>query len=241
MNVKRQPTDDPHNLVILPGLLCDSRNFPRMREEFPLCHVVEDFYNGHITIKAMALHVLAQAPARFALIGHSMGARIALEVCRLAPDRVMRLALVNTGIHDVRPGEAEKRYALRDLGRAQGITALSEAWLHPMLAEATLSNHDLVAELRGMIHDAGLACFERQTEALLNRPSTSEVLSTIKIPTFAVASELDVWSPISQHQDIASRITGCQLRIIAGAGHMLPAEKPNEFHTCIREWLLWPE
>lgn len=227
-------------LAFLPGLLCDSRAFPGVRDTFSNVTIVDDFYNGHIRLEEMAQHALSVLPSRFALLGHSMGARIALEVYRLAPERVSRLALVDTGIHSVRAGEKEKRYSLRKLGRTLGIEALCNAWLPPMLAPANRADPALSASLEAMVHDAGVERYESQIEALLHRRAADDVLAAIRVPMFAMVGELDSWSPVSQHREIAAAVPGGQLRIVAGAGHMMPAEKPQEFHDLVREWLAWP-
>ena len=117
MPASASPTP-PAPLVILPGLICDSRMFGETLAAFPESRVMGGFYGGADRIEAMADHVLARMPARAALLGHSMGARVALEIIRKTPDRVERLALVDTGVHPVKPGEREGRYRLRDLGRA---------------------------------------------------------------------------------------------------------------------------
>ena len=188
----------------------------------------------------MAQHALSMLPPRFALLGHSMGARVALEVCRIAPERVSRLALVDTGIHNVRAGEKEKRYELRELGRQQGIRALCGAWLPPMLAPASLADRALMESLEAMVCDAGVERYEQQIEALLHRRPVDDVLAAIRVPLFAMVGECDSWSPVSQHREIAAAVPGGQLRIVAGAGHMMPTEKPEEFHDLVREWLAWP-
>lgn len=224
-------------LLILPGLLCDSRMFAAQIDAFPGAVAVDGFYAGCDRIEAMADYALARAPERFALLGHSMGARIALEVIRKAPERVERIALADTGIHPVKPGEADKRYALRDIGREQGIAALVDAWLPPMVGAANRGDAALMASLRAMCIDAGQQTFERQIEALLNRPDTDAVLASIRVPAVAIVGDEDQWSPVDQHADMAERIPGAQLRIVETAGHMAPAEKPQQFNQILREWL----
>lgn len=226
--------------MILPGLMCDSRMFSAQVAALSDVFVVDGFYAGCHHISDMADYALARAPEKFALLGHSMGARIALEVIRKAPERVERIALADTGIHPVRPGEADKRYALRDVGRQHGMVALVDEWLPPMMAPAQQKNVALVALLHEMAVDAGLATFEAQIEALLSRPEVEDVLPAIGCPAFAIVGDEDQWSPVDQHQAIANKIPGAQLRVVKGAGHMLPAEKPNEFNEILREWLNWP-
>lgn len=227
-------------LLILPGLLCDSRMFAAQIDAFPGAVAVDGFYAGCDRIEAMADYALARAPERFALLGHSMGARIALEVIRKAPQRVERIALADTGIHPVKPGEADKRYALRDIGREQGMAALVDAWLPPMVGAAGRGDAALMASLRAMCIDAGQQVFERQIAALLNRPDTDAVLASIRVPAVAIVGDEDQWSPVDQHADMVERIPGAQLRVVEGAGHMAPAEKPQQFNQILREWLDWP-
>ena len=226
--------------MVLPGLMCDSRMFAGQTGSIAEVVVIDGFYEGASSLEAMADHALAHMPGRANLLGHSMGARIALEIMRKAPDRVARLALANTGTHPVRPGEREKRYALRDIGRDQGMESLVDHWLPPMLAPAARSDKALVQGLRAMCIDAGLAVFEAQIEALLARRDGESVLRAITCPTYAITGSEDMWSPPGQHEQIVSAIPGAQLRVIEGAGHMLPAERPQEFNAVLREWLSQP-
>ena len=226
--------------VLLPGLMCDSRMFAAVLERIPGAAVVDGFYDGCDRIEAMADHALVRLPERSALIGHSMGARVALEVVRRAPERVERLALVDTGIHPVRPGEREKRYALYEKGCREGMAALVDEWLPPMVGEGALRDPALMARLHAMAVDSGLAVFRAQIEALLHRPDLTDLLPTIRCPTFVIVGREDRWSPVSQHEEIAAAIPGAQLRIVEGAGHMMPAEQPEAFSAVLAEWLAAP-
>jgi pimeloyl-ACP methyl ester carboxylesterase len=115
--------------VILPGLLCDSRMFRAQLDGFANSMCIDGFYPSCTSLEDMAAYALEHMPDRCTVLGHSMGARVALEVLRLAPERVERLILADTGVHPLRAGERESRYALRDLGRAEGIEKLVDAWL----------------------------------------------------------------------------------------------------------------
>jgi pimeloyl-ACP methyl ester carboxylesterase len=224
-------------LFILPGLLCNLSMFSATMEAFPGASGIDDFYGRETSLGAMADYALARAPRRFVLLGHSMGARIALEIMRRAPERVEALVLADTGIHPIQPKEREKRYALRDIGREQGFEALVDAWLPPMLTPAALADTALVADLRAMCVSAGQVRFEGQIEALLARPEVDVLLPSITCPTLSIVGELDRWSPVVQHEQIAALIPDARLSVIAGAGHMLPAEDPAAFIGAIRHWL----
>lgn len=227
-------------IFILPGLLCDSRLFSEQLKFFSGSFCLDGFYEGAASITEMAHHALSRMPQTVSLLGHSMGARIALEVWRLAPERVERLALASTGVHPVRTNEPANRYLLRDLGREQGMPALVDSWLPPMLGTRARSNLTLFERLRAMCFDAGLATYEAQIQALIARPEAEELLGLIECPTWVMVGSDDVWSPPSQHQAIASKVTDSTLRIFEGAGHMLPAEKPQEFNYALVEWLAMP-
>lgn len=226
---------DGLTLAVLPGLLCDSRMFEL--SSVPHAQVVDGFYGGADRIESMADHALARLPASFALLGHSMGARVALEIWRKAPERVARLALVDTGIHPVRDGERDGRYRLRDLGRSHGMTALVDAWLPPMMGDGARKDAGLMARLCGMAISAGIETFEAQIEALLNRPALDALLPTIDCPVLVAVGREDRWSPVEQHEAIAAAIPGATLQVVDGAGHMMPAEQPSAFSHIVRDWL----
>jgi pimeloyl-ACP methyl ester carboxylesterase len=223
-------------LLLLPGLMCDSRIFEGLLGAFPEAVPAAD-YGRAATLQDMAKAVLAGAPERFGLLGHSMGARVALEVFRLAPDRVERIALVSTGVHLPGPDEAPKRYALRDIGRRQGMAALVDAWLPPMIGPARAADAALYRRLRAMCVEAGLERFEAQIAALLARPEVESLLPRIRVPALVAVGSDDRWSPPDQHQAMAALIPGAQLEIIDGAGHMLPAERPEALNVAVAGWL----
>ncbi|WP_420138018.1 alpha/beta fold hydrolase [Sphingomonas sp.] len=223
-------------LLLLPGLMCDSRIFQAQSAAFPQARVIADSGKER-SLGEMAEWVLAAAPPQFALLGHSMGARVALEVVRRAPERVQRLALVSTGVHPVAQGEAEKRHALRDLGRSQGVAALVDAWLPPMVAPDRVNDVALMTALRAMCTSAGLERYEAQAAALLARPEVEPLLPSIAVPTLVATGSEDRWSPPAQHQRIAAAIPQADLQIISGAGHMLPAEAPDALNAVVARWL----
>ena len=115
-------------VYLLPGLLSDEAVWRAQERRLSATHDVRvPRFFGFSSLTDMARAVLAEAPERFALAGHSMGGRVALEIVRLAPGRVERLALLNTGIHGVREGEAERRQVLVDLAYRDGMAALAAA------------------------------------------------------------------------------------------------------------------
>ncbi len=226
-------------LLFLPGLICDARVFAPQLAAFAELRAV-DGYGQANTLEAMARVALAQAPESFDLLGHSMGARVALEVFRLAPNRVRRLALVSTGVHPLGPDEPAKRRVLQTIGHERGFEALVDAWLPPMVAEANRANEALYTPMRQMCLDQGQQIFDAQIEALLSRPEQESLLDQIRCPTLVMTGALDAWSPPLQHEAIAARIADSSLTIVSGAGHMLPLEAPDAVNQAIAAWLAQP-
>lgn len=227
-------------LLLLPGLICDAQIWPRAIHELGCTVLAPAGYDGAATLQDMASLVLQQAPARFSLLGHSMGARVALEIMRHAPDRVERLALVSTGVHLPRAGEAASRHALLDLGRTEGAKALVDRWLPPMVAPSRRLENVLLSHLTAMCVGAGVETFSRQIAALINRPEVESLLPGINCPTLVLVGSEDEWSPPQQHRQIAAEIPGAVLKIVEGSGHMLPAEDPEAFLAAVSEWLAMP-
>src|SRR5512138_3857247 len=122
-------------IYLLCWLLCDDEVWqgqaPELRKHYD---VRIASFQGFDSIGAMAEHVLDTAPERFSLAGHSMGGRVALEVYRRAPQRIERLALLDTGYEPVASGEGERRAVLVNKALAEGVSAIAELWGRPMIA-----------------------------------------------------------------------------------------------------------
>ena len=226
-------------LLLLPGLICDAGIYAAQTAAFPDSKAI-DGYGLADSLEAMARIALEQAPERFDLFGHSMGGRVALEVFRLAPERVRRLAISSTGAHSLREDEPGKRQVLLDIARNDGIEALIDAWLPPMVAPRRLSDEALMEPMREMCRRAGTAVFEAQIKALLGRPEQESLLPQIQCPTLVMTGGEDSWSPAPQHEAIAAAIPNSELVIVPGAGHMIMPEAPEAVNAAIAHWLSRP-
>jgi pimeloyl-ACP methyl ester carboxylesterase len=228
-------------LLLLCGLLCDETawaSIPAQLAGVADVHIVS--FRGFSSIGAMAEHVLAAAPERFAVAGHSMGGRVALDVMRLAPHRISGLALLNTGVNAVRDGEPQSRHRLLRLAYERGMGAVAAAWLPAMIAESARAT--MMPALTAMVERSTPASYAAEVSALLHRPTALSVaalsvLNSIAVPTLLLSGSEDVWSPMSQHQTLRRRIPHATLFEIHGAGHMAPAERPAAVALALREWL----
>lgn len=230
-------------LLFLPGLICDARIYAPQLAAFPESRAV-DGYGMASTLQDMARVALAEADRlgaeRFDLFGHSMGGRVALEVFRLAPQRVRRLAISSTGAHSLREGEPEKREALKQVGYDHGFAALVDHWLPPMVAEANRDRADIYQPMREMCLSKGQDLFDAQIAALVGRPEQESLLPQVACPVLVVTGELDTWAPPAQHEALAAVIPNAELVIVDGAGHMLPMEAPEALNAAIARWLSRP-
>jgi len=226
-------------LILLCGLLCDETfwgDIPQRLGEIADVSVVS--FRGFSSIHAMAEHVLAIAPERFAMAGHSMGGRVALEVVRTAARRVTGLGLLNTGVHAVRNGEPQSRGHLLRVAYEQGMSALAAEWLPPMMGSDAARSAEVMPGLTAMIERWTADAYAEQVSAMLQRPDALSVLPTIAVPTLLLSGSDDTWSPISQQESIRRRIPHATLFEIHGAGHMAPLERPEPVTVALRQWLL---
>ncbi len=228
-----------HSVALLSGLLCDETfwtDIPQRLAGVAETRIVS--FRGFSSIPAMAQHVLKIAPERFAVAGHSMGGRVALEIVRAAPARVSGLALLNTGVHTVRDGEPQSRSRFLRVAQEQGMSALAAEWLPPMMGSDTARAAELMPRLRAMIQRFTAEEYAGQVSAMLNRPEVLSLLPSIAVPTLLLSGSDDAWSPVSQQQSIRRRIPHATLFEIHGAGHMAPLERPGAAALALREWLL---
>jgi pimeloyl-ACP methyl ester carboxylesterase len=222
-------------VFLLPGLLCDETIWSDQRRALAgVADVVIPDFRFVNSIPAMAQLVLDAAPQRFAVAGHSMGGRVALEVFRMAPDKVERLALLDTGIHPRAATEESKRGELVELARSRGMEALAARWLPPMLHP---DHATLLGPLTEMVKRSSPETFANQQRALLDRPDARSVLLLVQCPTLVLCGRQDAWSPVSQHEEIAAAIPQSKLVIVEDSGHMSPVEQPDAVTKALCGWL----
>lgn len=233
--------DRPAPLYLLPGLICNETVWAAQVQSLAgFRPVAIGGYGNERSLARMAEQVLQSAPERISLAGHSMGARVALEMVRLAPGRIERLALLDTGVHPLAPGEKEKRLALFELGKREGMEKLVDAWLPPMVHPDHRDEPACMRPLREMCLRAGLEQFENQMIALLERPEVRSLLATISCPTLVGVGSDDAWAPVAQHREIAAAIADATLVVFDHAGHMSPFEAPDQVTRALRQWLETP-
>jgi len=171
----------------------------------------------------------------------------ALEVMRIAPERVTHLGLFDTGHLPKPAGEAgdeevRKRMALLAIARSQGVRAMASEWVKGMVAPQRLNDQALIDEILDMFERKSAEIFERQLRALIQRPDATPVLGAVKVPTLVLCGALDAWSPPVQHQAIADCIPARPAIVsVPDGGHMVMQEQPEAVLAAMRQWLSEPQ
>jgi pimeloyl-ACP methyl ester carboxylesterase len=226
-------------LILLPGLLCDAALWRHQVENLAdiAAPIVADL-TQHNTIEAMASSVLAAAPARFALAGLSMGGYVAQQIMRVAPERVERLALLDSSARADTPEQTERRRGLIQLARAGKFKGVSPRLLPQFLHPDRLTDAALTEAVMQMAERVGREAFLRQEEAIMGRIDGRGDLRRIACPTLLLCGAQDVLTPPKVHHEMAERIPHARLTIIENCGHLSTMERPAEVTEAMRGWLL---
>lgn len=231
-------TSERPTILLLPGLLCDASVWTAQVEALrPHALVLVADFSEHDSLEAMARSALAMVEGPIIAIGHSMGARVCMEMVHLAPERIVKLALIDTGVDSRREGEEAKRQVLVDLAYAEGMGALADRWLPPMVHSDRAEDRALLGPLKKMVMRATPEQHQRQIRALLNRPNLMPRLAGIACPTLVMVGRQDRWSPLAQHEEMAARIPHAELVVIEDSGHMTLLEQPEQVSNALLRWL----
>ena len=225
-------------IVLVPGLMSSARIYAKQLPElWRLGPVTVAQATQEGAIASMAARILADAPPRFALAGHSMGGYLALEVVRQAPERVERLALLSTSARPDTPEQTERRerlIALTESGRFDEVPEL----LFPLLVhESRRDDESLHRLVREMADDVGADVFVRQQRAIIARADLRPLLEAIACPTLVVHGDDDAVIPLENGEELVDRIRGARLVRLEACGHLVTAEQPRETTAALGEWL----
>jgi pimeloyl-ACP methyl ester carboxylesterase len=225
-------------LVLLPGLLNTPRVYDAVVAELgDAAQTIVPALHAYDSLSAMANAVLAMAPERFSLGGFSMGGYVSFEILRRAPERVERLALIDTqAAPDSAESTARRRGSAEQsrLGRFHGVTAsLLPSLIHP----TRLSDPSVVDPIVEMAAEIGADGFLREQRAIMARPDSRPMLVDIKVPTIVIFGRQDQIIPLARGEEMAADMSHSQLVVLDQCGHVAPLEKPVEVATALRRWL----
>jgi pimeloyl-ACP methyl ester carboxylesterase len=230
-------------LLLLPGLMSDRAVWLAQVDALSQrADCVVPQYGELDSLEAMADKVLAEVQVeRFAVAGHSMGGRIAFEIWRRAPQRVERLALLDTSYHPLAPGEEGEReragrLALLELARRRGMRAMARHWASGMLHPSRLAT-PLFERVLDMIERSSPEVFAAQIAALLARADALPLLGGIDVPTLVLCGREDSWSLPARHEHMHAAIGGSRLVVVDTCGHMSTMEQPHAVTAALSDWL----
>ncbi|GAB5470998.1 MAG: alpha/beta hydrolase [Rhodospirillales bacterium] len=227
------------DLVMLPGLLLDRRLWAAQEEalsDLASVHIPDLSQEDDLSI--LVAKLLTRLPERFALAGLSMGGYVAFELLRQAPERISRLALLDTNAWPDTPAVRAQRRSLIGLADRGAFHGVTQRLLRQLLHPERLAEGHLESLIMAMAKSIGPDGFKRQQTAILGRADFSPLLPRIAVPTLVLCGEADSLTPPARHREMAIAIQKSRLVIVPGAGHLPPLERPAETSAVLRQWLI---
>lgn len=225
-------------LMLLPGSLSDEHVWTHQYAAFRNDYAVYRPHLAHCeTLEEMAREALSALEGPFALAGFSMGGRVAIEMMRLSPERIERLALIDSSTHPIGEGEAEKRQGLIDLAKQEGMAAVAEEWLPRIVRVEKLRDPEFKTFLKEMMCRFTPDDYEREVRALLTRPDARPVIEQIKCPALILAGRDDPLSTPQRNEALAAQIPHAKLIIFDDCSHFPMLEYPEKTTDALRCWL----
>lgn len=223
---------------MLPGMMCDARLFAPQIAAFSggrALHLPP--LTAADTVEDLAAQVLADAPPRFALAGLSMGGIVAMEILRHAPDRVERLALLDTNPLAEADAVKERRGPQLSAVKAGGLEALMRDVIAPTYFPDGDPRPDLLDLCVEMALALGPDVFVNQSRALMDRPDQQGTLCEFAGPALVLMGEGDQLCPRDRHDLMHRLMPQSRLEIIQGAGHLTTLEAPEHVTAALARWL----
>ncbi len=225
-------------LLLLPGQLCDGALWAA---QIPALEDVADPVVADLTrddtVAAMAVRALDASPSRFALAGLSLGGYVALEIMRVAPERVSGLALFNTSARDDAPEQSARRERSVRAARIGTFRGVTPRFLPGILHPDHAADAAMASIVLAMTERVGRVAFENQQRAATTRPDSRALLPTIRCPTLVVGGREDRVIPTARQEEIAAGIAGARLELLSPCGHLAPIEQPEAVSRLMRDWL----
>jgi pimeloyl-ACP methyl ester carboxylesterase len=228
----------PLPLVLVPGLLCSARLYTsQIAALWPHGPVMVADHRHDEDMGAIAAGILAQAPPRFALAGLSMGGYVALTMLRQAPNRVAKLALLDTSARPDTPEQTAAREKFIGMANTGKLGAVVEMLVPRFLHRDRRNDAELNRVIHDMAADTGAEAFVRQEKAIITREDARPLLATIRCPTLVLVGDGDELTPPELAKEIAAGVSGARLVVVPDCGHLSTLEKPEAVNAALAEWL----
>lgn len=214
-------------IVLVPGLLGSPRLYAdqipelwRLGPVFLATHTRDDSMAG------IARRILASAPPRFAIAGLSMGGYICFEILRQAPERVVKLVLLDTSARSDTPELSELRRSQIEMARDGRLGEVMDLHFPKLVHARRWGDESLRRTVRAMMQEVGVEGFVNQQMATGSRPDSRAGLAAIRCPTLVIVGDGDVLTPPDRAEEIANGIAGARLSVIRDSGHLSTLEQP---------------
>ena len=228
-------------LVLLPGMMCDARLFgPQIAElssEFAV--TIAPITQGE-RVEEIASGLLSVLPDKFALAGLSMGGIVAMELLRRAPDRITRIALMDTSPLAETPQSSAAYEPMIVGARAGRLDEVLAGFMQPDFLAPGPQRTEILALVKAMGLYLGPDVFIRQARALQRRRDQQSTLRKCKVPALVLCGEHDGLTPVKRHTFMAELIPYAKLCVIEGAGHLPTLEQPEQTTAALRDWMNQP-
>lgn len=225
-------------VVLIPGLLLTPQLYaPQLEALWAEAPVLLANHTRADSMAELAGGILAQAPPRFALVGLSMGGYIAFEILRQAPERVARLALLDTAARPDTPDITAGRRTNMQLAQSGRLAEVVDGLIPRLVHPSRVTDAPLLDVIRRMGAQVGVAGYLRQQAAIIARPDSRPMLTDIRCPTLVLVGDADQLTPPERAQEIAAGVRGAELVIVPECGHLSTLERPELVTRALRSWL----
>jgi 3-oxoadipate enol-lactonase len=187
--------------------------------------------SADFTIEEMAGDVAAMLDTleagRVAVAGLSLGGSVAQAFACRYPQRTASLALIDTTAW-YGPAAVREWAARAERARSSGLRSLSQFQLDRWFSDDfRMSSPDLCADLLECFARTDLTSYEATCHAL-GALDVRAALPDVKAPTLVLVGSEDPATPPSHARDLCERIPNAALRVLQGARHLTPVERPRE-------------
>ena len=233
-----QSPDTKVTPIFIPGLICTADLFAAQRED--LKHsvpaiVADTLGRDSLTDMAQAALELVEGPV--VPIGLSMGGYVALEMARMAPQRLAGIALLNTAYQTDNDDRRAQREATIKMAQSDKFRGVTRHLLKTFLSPAAMAEEAIVQRVIAMADNVGRENFVLQQQAILGRRDQSDTLASLTVPTLVLCGSLDTLTPPEISERMAALAPHSELIILEGVGHLSTIEAPDQVTAVLNGFL----
>ncbi|MDG1995765.1 MAG: alpha/beta hydrolase [Emcibacteraceae bacterium] len=224
------------NIVFAPGMLCNKKLWQLMLPfinpklncafvDFSKCTCSKDFqYAINEKIPEGGCH----------LVGFSLGGYASLQYALKDSTNIHSLTLISISSEGLSDKEKALRHRLTNK-----VNAMKYHQMSPARLKQFVHNHyedaDAPRIIRDMEKEMGKQVLVNQMRASTDRPSLTNQLNRLTIPTTLIAAPEDQIMDANHMQMMADKIPNSHLYNIPKTGHMIPLEEPEKLAAILNK------